>query len=132
LSLEKQVRLAIEELKAKTGYPAHFINAPHIRAIGDKLEMALGENQSANLRDDVLMFAQKMSAVMDVKEQDKGSVEQLPISEPLMKLDYHVNRLKEFGAFNNPEELRKTLIHIANFAMIAEEKIEHTAIKVSP
>jgi hypothetical protein len=124
MNLEKQVRLAIDDLKAQAGYPPHFVNAPHIREIGDKLESALYEYHSVNLRDDVMAFAHKMSAVMDAKEKDKGSPEILPISVPLMKLDYYVNKLKEFGSFNNPEEIRKTLIHIANFAMIAEGKIK--------
>lgn len=124
MSLQEKVRYAIDDLRAKTGYPAHYINAPHIREIGDKLELALGETQVTNLRPDVLAFAEKMSAVMGEKEAEKGSTENLPISEPLMKLDYYVQSLKEFGAFNNPEEMRKTLIHIANFAMIAEGKIK--------
>ncbi len=123
MSLQKAVQAAIDDLKAKTGYPAHYINAPHIREIGDKLELALDETKTVNLRDDVLQFAEKMSAVMGVKEQEKGSTDSLPISEPLMKLDFYVQSLKEFGALNNPEQMRKTLIHIANFAMIAEGKI---------
>ncbi len=124
MNLESAVRNAINELSATTGYPPHFVNAPHIREIGTRLESALTESKSSTLRDDVTAFAQKMSDVMGEKEQDKGSAELLPISEPLMKLDFYVQSLKEFGALNNPEQMRRTLIHIANFAMIAESKIK--------
>ena len=124
MSLEIAVRNAIDELNATAGYPVHFVNAPHIREIGNKLKSALTESKPVALRDDVSAFAQKMSDVMGEKEQDKGSAELLPISEPLMKLDYYVQSLKEFGALNNPEQMRRTLIHIANFAMIAESKIK--------
>jgi len=124
VNLESAVRNAINELKATTGYPPRFVSAPHIREIGTRLESALTESKTSTLRDDVTAFAQKMSDVMGEKEQDKGSAELLPISEPLMKLDYYVQSLKEFGALNNPEQMRRTLIHIANFAMIAESKIK--------
>lgn len=120
--MNKAIQSAIDDLRAKTGYPPHYVNAPHIRAIADKLETALGE-PVIDLRDDVLQFAKKMSEVMGVKEKDKGSTEALPISEPLMKLDFYVQSLKEIGALSNPEQMRRTLIHIANFAMIAEGKI---------
>ena len=123
MNLETAVRSAINELNATTGYPPHFVNAPHIREIGAKLESALTDSKPVTLRYDVSAFAQKMSDVMGEKEQDKGSAELLPISEPLMRLDFYVQSLKEFGALNNPEQMRRTLIHIANFAMIAESKI---------
>ncbi len=124
MNLESAVRNAINELSATTGYPPHFVNAPHIREIGTRLESALTESKPSTLRDDVTSFAQKMSDVMGEKEQDKGSAELLPISEPLMRLDFYVQSLKEFGALNNPDRMRRTLIHIANFAMIAESKIK--------
>lgn len=129
MSLQKAVQAAIAELKAQTGYPPHYVNAPHIREIGDRLQIVLDQcpklvEESSKLRPDVLAFAEKMSAVMGTKEAEKGSTEALPISEPLMKLDYYVEKLKEFGAFDKPEEMSRTLIHIANFAMIAEGKIK--------
>jgi hypothetical protein len=58
VNLESAVRNAINELNATTGYPPHFVNAPHIREIGTRLESALTESKSSTLRDDVTSFAQ--------------------------------------------------------------------------
>ena len=63
---------------------------------------------------------------MNEKETDKGPADLAPVFESLQKLDAYMGKLKEFGIFQNPHEVSRIMVHIANYAMLAEKKICET------
>lgn len=82
------------------------------------------------LRDDVIKFAQKMSAMMDSKQEEKVGYEKpeykiedarIEFGEQAQDLDYLIiiPITKE-----DKEEILKRCIHVANYAMIIYAKIE--------
>jgi hypothetical protein len=76
---------------------------------------------SVTLRPDVLHFASLMSQMMDFKEQieGKGPIEaDYPLSTALMKIEEQWKKFDEVP-FPEGEVLRRMLVHIANYAMIA-------------
>jgi hypothetical protein len=123
--LRKAVEKAINSLLARTSFPEKYINAPHIRAIGEELQAALNNDEidRPELRPDVQAFALKMAAVMDEKHELKGGYSDMPLVGALGQIEGYLKRLQEYGMFGRPEEIRRILIHVANYAMIAESKL---------
>jgi hypothetical protein len=78
------------------------------------------------LRDDVLEFAKDMSLVMNIKD-----AEEKPTSsfiEAMAGIELQMSRMREqiqiSGVSSNFPEIYKRLIHVANFAMLAYNKVK--------
>lgn len=119
-ALRAAVKDAVTELLRKE-FPDRYVFAPHLRVIGEKLQQAL--DCQTTLRPDVQIFAAKMAAVMDNKEAEKGSPSDLDLMGALMGLAAQNKILQEHDIWKYRGEMRRILIHIANFAMIAESKL---------
>lgn len=75
------------------------------------------------MRNDVRHFAEQMSAMMDEKEREKGPINGgYSLQKALMNLEAQWNKMRETPTPQG-EALRRILVHLANFAMIAEGKI---------
>jgi hypothetical protein len=128
-TLKSEVNAAVNELLSLQPYgnPRRPTYATHLRELGMRLKTALENHDAASLlRPDVAEFAAKMSAMMQEKETIKGQVDEKKRADALMMLDYQCNRLKnEQYLFHpsNKDELRRVLIHIANFSMLAESRV---------
>lgn len=83
--------------------------------------------ESISLREDVLFFAGQMSKVMTLKELEEGEKDTSFI-EAMQGIELQMNRMKEqigvSGVSSNFTEIYRRLIHIANFAMIAYNKVK--------
>ena len=77
------------------------------------------KTEPKQLRRDVATFAAMMAAVMDAKDAEKGTVTNPDLATALNSLGFQFGRFQEIGIFRDKEEMRRILIHIANFAMIA-------------
>jgi hypothetical protein len=73
------------------------------------------------MREDVHYFAEQMSRMMDIKDQEKGPIDYstYTLQKALMHMQGQWKRLEEQPTPSG-EEMSRILIHIANFAMIAE------------
>jgi hypothetical protein len=138
-SLEHIARIVADELtrKGDAWRPNSHAYSPHLVALGESLAAALEPDSPSSsyssvpsfqclepfLRPDVLRFAKLMSSMMDAKEQEKGPINgNYPIHKALMNLEAQWNKMREFPTPQG-DALRRLLIHLANFAMIAEGKI---------
>lgn len=81
------------------------------------------------LRDDVIKFAQKMSTMMDTKQEEKVGYEKseykiedarIEFGKQAQDLDYLTFPITK----EDKEEILKRCIHVANYAMIIYAKIE--------
>lgn len=76
------------------------------------------------MRPDVQRFAGLMSRMMDDKEQEKGPINgDYTLYKALMNLEAQWNKMRETPTPRG-EALRRILVHLANFAMVAESKID--------
>lgn len=124
-TLQSVIAQVTYELTRRQQYGGNrYIYAPHLAQLGEELKEAFTTNAEV-LRDDVATFALKMSDVMRAKDTEKGAVE----SNSHLTLHDYLHRMeaqyKKFAEFPPPsgDELRRVLIHIANFAMLAESKL---------
>lgn len=75
------------------------------------------------MRNDVAQFARQMSLMMDEKEREKGPINGgYSLQKALMNLEAQWNKMRETPTPQG-EALRRILVHLANFAMIAESKV---------
>lgn len=106
-----------------------YVYTSHLAQLGEDLKNAFTSNAEI-IRDDVMSFALKMSDVMTIKDNEKGDVKtqsHLTTFHYMGQMEY---QYKKFAEFPPPslDETRRILIHIANYAMLAESKLEETKI----
>jgi len=84
-------------------------------------------SEQFSLREDVLKFAEMMSGVMTIKEREEGEKDTSFI-EAMQGIELQMRRMREqigtSGVSSNFTEIYRRLIHIANFAMIAFNKVK--------
>lgn len=83
--------------------------------------------ESISLREDVLFFAEQMSKIMNIKELEEGKKDTSFI-EAMQGIELQMIRMKEqisvAGVSSNFTEIYRRLVHVANFAMIAYDKVK--------
>lgn len=76
------------------------------------------------LREDVARFAEMMESMMNIKDLEKGPIDDSYSSlNALGELQRQYDQLSHYGAARDKERVKRILVHIANFAMIAEYKL---------
>ena len=121
MTRDEQILEIANELTFQNRNTGGYRWAPSLRALGDKLK-SLAAQPTTLMRDDIAAFAYKMSTMLDVKDSEKGAAQPLTIYEALAAIQAQI---KKFGEYPTPSNIdtRRALIHIANFAMLAEKKL---------
>lgn len=115
----EQIQEIAEELTRRDKNTGGYQFGPALRALGEKLLKLRGD---PDLDDDVAAFAYKMSVMLQVKNEEKGRAQALDLYPALARIEAQLNKFREMPPPSNIE-MRRALIHIANFCMLAERKI---------
>lgn len=94
---------------------------PALVALGERLKESLNGNHDLGLRDDVLEFCRKMSAVMNEKENEKAG--NTVASQALNEVQFQLGKFQRIP-FPSVQEIQRILVHVANWAMIGCKSVE--------
>lgn len=123
-TLDTAVREIANELLAKQPYGnQRYIYAPHIVLLVQQLIEAYEDAEVQPIRSDVYDFAILMQEVMNAKDAEKGKVDDnLSYFDALGRIQSYMKIFCEQTKIDH-QYARRILIHIANYAMIAENKL---------
>lgn len=122
VALEVAEELTRTAISPSLGRPVYN---PTLFSLGKRLEEALNGNHDLGLRDDVLEFCRKMSAVMNEKENEK--IGETVASQALNEVQFQLGKFQRIP-FPTVQEIQRIFVHIANWSMIGCKSVERDRV----